>query len=316
MHILIVGAGAIGGYFGARLIEAGANVTFLVRSPRAEQLARDGLIVESSFGNFRRQVTIATSGKELDPPDIIVIACKAFGLEGVLRAIAPCAGPGTIILPLLNGIAHLKTIEGQLPDATVWGGVAHIGATLTPDGIVKHLNDLNSLTFGARHNSDRMPEEKFLAAFKGSPVDAKLSRNIVQDLWAKLVFLATLAGATCLMRANIGTILGTAQGEQYILGLLSECRAIAEAEGSPPNTDQQAIYEKQLTDKESTQTASLLRDIEADLPTEAEHIFGDLVSRATRYSIPTPLLDMAYTHLEAYEARRLQPAKSQTIAGP
>ncbi len=304
MHILIVGAGAIGGYFGARLIEAGVNVTFLVRSPRAEQLTRDGLIVESSFGDFSRQVTIATSSKELDPPDIIIVACKAFGLDEVLRAIAPCAGPGTIIIPLLNGIAHLKTIEEQLPNSTIWGGVAHIGVTLTPDGVVKHLNDLHSLTFGARHSSDRLPEEKFLAAFERSPVDAKLSRNIVQDLWAKLIFLATLAGSTCLMRADIGTILGTTYGEKYILGLLSECSAIAEAEGSPPNTDQQAIYRRQLTDKGSKQTASMLRDIEAGLPTEAEHIFGDLASRAARHSLPTPLLDMAYTHLQAYEARR------------
>ncbi len=306
MHILIVGAGAVGGYFGARLIEAGANVTFLVRSPRAEQLIRDGLIVESSFGNFRQQVAIATSGAELDPPDIIVIACKAFGLEDVLRAIAPYTDPGTIILPLLNGIAHLKTIEETFPNATIWGGVAHIGVTLTPDGIVKHLNDLHSLTFGARHGEDCLPEENFLAAFEGSPVEAKLSQNIIRDLWAKLIFLATLAGSTCLMRADIGTILDTTRGEEFILGLLSECSAIAEAEGMPANTDQQKTYRQQLTNRGSMQTASMLRDIEAGLPTEAEHILGDLVSRAIRNSIPTPLLDMAYTHLQAYEARRNQ----------
>jgi 2-dehydropantoate 2-reductase len=305
MHILIVGAGAIGGYFGARLIEAGANVTFLVRSPRAEQLARDGLIVESRFGNFRRQVTIATSGTELAPPDVIIVACKSYSLAGVLQAIAPCTGPGTIILPLLNGVAHLEAIEKQLPDAAIWGGVAHIGVTLTPDGIVKHLNDLHSLTFGAWHSSDRLQEENFLTAFEGSPVDAKLSRNIVQDLWAKLIFLATLAGSTCLMRADIGTILGTAHGEQYILGLLSECGAIADAEGYPPNADQAEWYRLNLTERGSTSTASMLRDIEAGRPTEVEHIFGDLVARAAKHGIPARLLEIAHSHLQAYEARRM-----------
>jgi len=304
MHILILGAGAVGGYFGARLIEAGADVTFLVRPRRAEQLARNGLVVESSFGDFSRQVATVTSGADCAPPDIVVIACKAYGLDGALRAISPHVGPETIILPLLNGIAHLETIERSLPNAIVWGGLVHIGVALTPDGVIKHLNELQLFIFGPRDGVPRPSAEQLRAAFAGTPVDAQLSPNILQDLWDKLVFLATLAGCTCLMRADIGTILKTTHGERLILGLLDECRAIAEAEGFPPDADRIACYRQRLTERGSTFTASMLRDIEGGRPIEADHIIGDMVSKAIKHGIPTPLLNVAYAHLQAYEARR------------
>lgn len=304
MHILILGAGAVGGYFGARLIEAGADVTFLVRPRRAEQLVRDGLVVESSFGDFSRQVATVTAGAECAPPDIVVIACKAYGLDEALRAISPYVGGETIVLPLLNGIAHLETIDRSLPNAIVWGGLVHIGVALTPDGVIKHLNELQLFIFGPRDGVNHPPADHLLAAFDKTPVDAQLSRNIVQDLWDKLVFLATLAGCTCLMRADIGTILKAAHGERLILGLLDECRRIAEAERFPPKADQMTCYRQRLTERGSTFTASMLRDIEGGRPIEADHIIGDMVAKAAKHGIPIPLLTVAYAHLQAYEVRR------------
>jgi len=304
MRILVLGAGAIGGYFGGLLAEAGADITFFVRPARKRQLDRDGLIIESPFENVRRSVAAITSGENFAPPDIIIIACKAYSLEGALDIISAYAGPETIILPLLNGIAHLEIIEQRLPGTAIWGGLAHIGVTLTSDGIIRHLNQLHTLMFGPRDDARHAAADGFLATFAQTSVDAQLRENIVQDLWNKLVFLATLAGSTCLMRANTGTILETLHGKELILGLLDECSAIAAAEGFTPGHDDITLYQQQLTEPGSLSTSSMLRDIERGSPTEAEHIIGDMVSRAMKHELPAPLLGVAYTHLQAYESCR------------
>ena len=310
MRILILGAGGIGGYYGGWLVEAakgdvdeaGADITFLVRAGRAEQLAREGLVIESPFGDLKQPVNGVTSCEGLTPPDIIILTCKAYALDGALEAISPCVGPDTVILPLLNGVAHFQILEQRFPNTVIWGGTAHIGVTMTADGVIKHLNKLHVIMFGPRDGAESEAAAELLAAFTPTPVDARVSPNIVQDLWDKLVFLATLAGSTCLMRASIGTILETTFGREMILALLEECRTIAEAEGYAPDERRMVRYTEQLTEPGSPSTASMLRDIQRGSSTEAEHIIGDLVARAENHQISASVLRAAYTHLQAYEA--------------
>ena len=304
MRVLVLGAGAVGGYFGARLVEAGGDVTFLVRQGRAQQLSRDGLALESALGNFKAPVATITSAKGFSPPDIVMLTCKAYSLAGAMEAIAPAIGPETVLLPLLNGIAHLQILEKRFPKAEIWSGMAHIGVTLSDAGTVLHLNDLHTLAFGPRNGGDLEKAKALLAAFAPANADVKLSHDIQQDLWDKLVFLATLAGSTCLMRANIGTILETAGGEDFILRLLDECTAIARAEGFAPNEVRIGLYRAQLTEAGSSNKSSMLRDIERGAPIEVEHIIGDMAARAERHAIATPYLKSAYIHLQAYEANR------------
>ena len=276
-----------------------------MRPPRARQLARNGLVVESPFGDFTQSVVAVSSCADLDPPDIVVVACKAYGLSAALDAISPAIGSNTVILPLLNGIAHVDLIRQRLPNAKLWGGLAHIAVTLTPDGIVKHLNNLHALMFGPLDGARCTAAEEFLACFADTPIDARLRDNIIQDLWDKFVFFASLAGSTCLMRASIGVILETTKGRSLILGLLDECTRVAEAERFAPSVDQIARYRDELTETGSPFTASMLRDIERGAPTEAEHILGDMVSRAAAHGISAPLLNIAFAHLQAYESRRV-----------
>ena len=148
MRILILGAGGIGGYFGGRLIEVGADVTFLVRANRERQLRSQGLLIKSPLGDFARPVWAVSSAEDAEPPDIVVITCKAYDLQAALSSLKPIVRPGLAILPLLNGVAHLETIERELPQADVWGGLAHIGVTLDSSGVVQHLNTLNTLMYG------------------------------------------------------------------------------------------------------------------------------------------------------------------------
>lgn len=304
MRIVILGAGAVGGYFGGRLIEAGADVTFVVRPRRLKQLQSDGLVIESPLGNARLNVNAVCDATELPPADIVVLAPKAYDLGSALDAIAPVVANGTAIVPLLNGVAHLDVIATRFPSAKPWGGVAHIGAMLTDGGVVKHLNRINRILFGPRQGVTDHRAAALQALFSATPAEAAARPAIEQDLWDKLVFLATLAGATCLFRASIGTILATPDGGRTMEALLDECAQVATAEGFIPTPTELDRYRGELQRPNSPLTASMLRDLEKGATVERAHILGDLLQRARRHSLETPVLAIANSHVAAYEIRK------------
>ena len=305
MRILFLGAGALGGYFGGRMAAAGSDVTFLVRARRAAQLV-DGLRISSPLGDATVPVQTIQAGESADPFDVVVLTNKAYGLAEALEAIAPHVGPSTAILPFLNGVAHIDAIDARFPDAVRLGGVAQIPANLAPDGTVSHNGKLQALIVGTREASGRASELKqgFFAAARKGGIDAKTSDQIGQDLWNKWVFLATLAASTTLMGVATGEIIETDHGEAVILAILSECLEVARAEGHAPPEEQMAFYREQLTRKGNPFKSSMLHDIEAGNPIEADHIIGDMIRRAGRHKITTPLLEVALTRLQVYEAAR------------
>jgi 2-dehydropantoate 2-reductase len=313
MRILVVGAGAIGGYFGGRLLEAGRDVTFLVRPRRASELAQEGLVIKSPLGDVVLQSPPTVLAGSIERPfGLVLLSCKAYDLPAAMDSFAAAVGPGTIILPLLNGMRHLDLLSERFGRSHLLGGHCLIAVTRDPSGAILHLNDSQTLSFGELDgaSTDRIravDDELVNAGF-----DAQHSDHVVQGMWDKWVFLATLAGITCLMRASIGDIVASAGGEQSIISLLEECRAIAEGEGHAPAP---AVLERArgtLTASGSSLTASMLRDLEANAPVEADHIVGDLLQRRRTTSASGGglyLLSAAYTHLKAYELRRArQPA--------
>jgi len=306
MRILVLGAGAVGGYFGGRMVQAGADVTFLVRPKRAETLARDGLRIRSRFGDAQLAVKCLTQGQLKPEFDVAILTAKAFDLPSAIESIGPGVAARGCVLPLLNGMAHLDALDRRFGRERVLGGVAYIAATLSPQGEIVHLNDFHRLVFGARLPSQAALCAQISSAIAGVNFDWKQLDAIEQAMWDKWVLLATLAGITCLMRATVGDIAATRSGEKLTLALLAECAAVASAAGFP--TPEAAIgnYRGMLTQKGSSFSASMLRDIEAGGQAEGEHILGDLLARARSFSVAAPLLEVAATHLEAYAARRLR----------
>jgi 2-dehydropantoate 2-reductase len=306
VRILILGAGGIGGYFGARLYcSAGADVTFLVRPARAEQLKADGLRIISPLGDAHIAAPKLITAETLrETFDVIILSCKAYDFASAVDSVTPAIGSDSAVLPLLNGIAHLDALDARFGRHRILGGVAHLAVTLASSGEVKHLNNLHRLIIGSRSadaNRWISPLQDLLAS---TSADFRLSENVEQDMWDKFVFLCTLAGATCTMRASVGDILATGAGREFILGLLHECEQIAAACHHAPNPKQLGAYRDQLTESGSTYTASMLRDIEAGNRTEADHILGDMVRRGDTTGVSAPLLRIAYAHLQAYELRR------------
>jgi 2-dehydropantoate 2-reductase len=307
MRTLVVGAGAVGGYFGGRLLEAGRDVTFLVRPRRAEELADSGLRIRSRAGDVTLANPPAILAENLTTAfDAVLLSCKAYDLAGAIASFAPAVGRETVIIPLLNGMRHLDVLDDKFGRDRVLGGQCLIAATLNEKREIVHLNDTHALSFGER---DGRISERVLAIdrlMEGARFGHRASPNIVLEMWEKWVFLATLAGSTCLFRAPIGDIRAAPGGSDFILDLFEECRSIAVAEGYPPG---EAFLERTralLTAQGSPLTASMLRDIEAGAPIEADHIIGDLLARAGG-----SLLSIVYAALKAYESRR-----SHTAARP
>ncbi len=305
MRILVVGAGAIGGYFGGRLLQAGCDVTFLVRPRRAAELASAGLVIKSPNGDVTlRSPPTVQADRLSDKFDVVMLSCKAFDLDDAITSFAPAVGAQTSIIPLLNGMLHLDVLDRKFGEERVLGGLCAIAATLNERREVVQLHPMQSLTFGERDGKTSDRVRTIADQFKRGSLGASASEHILQDMWEKWVFLASLAASTCLMRASVGTILAAPGGREFMLGMLDECSDTAAAQGFPPGGPFFERVKGQLTTEGSPMTASMFRDIKAGLPVEADHVIGDLIARADAGKIPVPKLRIAYTHLKVYEKQR------------
>jgi 2-dehydropantoate 2-reductase len=305
MRILVVGAGAIGGYFGGRLLQAGRDVTFLVRPKRAAELARDGLVINSPNGDVTLKNPPAVQADKLaENFDVVLLSCKAFDLDDAIKSFAPAVGPQTAIIPLLNGMLHLDVLDKNFGRERVLGGLCAIAVTLSDKREVVQLNPMQSLNFGERDGkmSDRV--RAIAEVFAGGNFGSVASERIIQEMWEKWVFLASLAASTSLMRTSVGNILAAPGGREFMLGMLDECSAVATAEGHAPSGPFFERVRGMLTAEGSQMTASMFRDIKAGAPVEADHVIGDLIARADAAKVPVPKLRTAYTHLKAYEMQR------------
>lgn len=310
MRILVLGAGGTGGYFGGRLAQSGADITFLVRPARAQQLRQRGLQIRSPLGDADFPVAhvlaedlAALAGQRSF--DLVVLSCKAYDLEASIEAIAPAVGAGTTVMPILNGLRHYAALDARFGRENVLGGLCFISAAKGVQGEILHLGRPASMTFGERDSVIPSPRAQALAALCAQAgIDHKLSTDIAQEQWIKFSFLAALAAGTCLMRASVGTIVATEGGNDFMARLYAECAAIAAAAGQSIAEKAQGIALAGLTQAGSDVKASMLRDLEAGLRVEAEHIVGDMVQRARAAAVEAPLLAVAWCHLQAYQAQR------------
>jgi 2-dehydropantoate 2-reductase len=305
MRVLVVGAGAIGGYFGGRMLQAGRDITFLVRPRRAAELAASGLVIKSPNGDVTLKNPPTVQADTLrDAFDVVLLSCKAYDLDDAIKSFAPAVGPQTSIVPLLNGMHHLDVLDGRFGRERVLGGLCAIAATLNEAREVVHLQPMQSLTFGERDGTMSERVRAIADIFESGKFGSSPSTQVLQDMWEKWVFLATLAASTSLMRTTLGNILAAPGGKDFLLGIFDECRAVATAEGYAPRAPFVERTLAMLTAEGSPLNASMFRDIKAGQPVEADHVIGDLIARADHAKVPVPRLRIAYTHLKAYEKQR------------
>jgi len=305
VKILILGAGAVGGYWGARLHQAGVDVTFLLREKRAEAVRKNGLVVKSpKTGDAVLPVKVVTKASDGGPYDVVILACKAYDLPSAMDAVAPAVGANTTIVPILNGHAHFATLDAKFGKEKVAGGLARISGMLGPNGEILH-SGASGVSFGER---DAAPTRAALveldAACKKAGIDGGLNPNINQDLWDKWIMLGSIASMCSSMRGTVGDIMESEDGGAIMGEILEECRKVAAAEGYPPSDKVVGAIKGSLTQKGGKAVASILGDIEKGGAIEAGQIVGDMLARARRHGVAAPNLRFAYAHLQTYEARR------------
>lgn len=303
MKILILGAGGIGGYFGAHLMRAGADITYLVRDKRKALIDAQGLRVETPQGAFVVQPRTVTADNIQPDYDLIILAPKSYDLDDAMRSLKGASGKG-IVLPFLNGVDHLDKLDALLGKERVMGGVAHIAATITPEGAIRQLTEMHRLTVGARHPLHQQLASEFIELSKKAPFDSVMADAIEQVLWDKWVFLATLAGMTTLCRGSVGEIVATPYGKETTAQMYEECCRVANASGHPISSEASVKALEMLTASGSTFTASMLRDLLDGQRTEYDHILGAMIRRGQSLACTTPLLGVAHTNL-AIQASRL-----------
>lgn len=302
MRLLVLGAGATGGYFGGLLAKTGADVTFLVRPARRDQLARDGLKIETPAASVATRVNAITADEIAAPHDAIILSAKAYDLAAAIDTIRPAVGEASLVLPLLNGMKHLEALDAAFGASRVLGGMCQISVTLTADGAIRRFGDMASLTMGPRFR-EQVPAATKLHEILSRAFEARYSDTIIAAMWEKWFFIAAFASSTCLMRASVGDIVRTDGGAEFMRGLVTECIAVAAANGYPPAPQAAEFARNFLSDPASSFSASMLRDIERGSRIEADQIVGDIIRRGRDRGVPTPLLDVAYVALEAYQNR-------------
>jgi 2-dehydropantoate 2-reductase len=303
MRILVVGAGATGGYFGGRLMQAGRDVTFLVRRARADLLRRDGLQIVSPHGDVTLTPKLVTADQITGPFDAILLSVKAYALEPALADVAAAVGPNTMIMPMLNGMRHIDRLIECFGEGPVLGGVCIVATTLDDEGRIRQLNEMQELTYGERSGAESDRIAALDAEMQGAGFKARSSTRILSEMWEKWVLLATLGGVTCLMRGTIGEIEAAPGGASFALTCLNESIAIATASGFPPRDVFVERAKALVSTAGSSFASSMYRDMQQSAPIEADHIVGDFLDRARRLAVPAPLLSIAYTHLSIYQNR-------------
>ena len=302
MRILIVGAGAVGGYFGGRLAQAGRDVTFLVRPPRAKQLSQDGLRIISPHGDAVITPKVITGAEIEAPYDFVFLSVKAYALEDAMNDFAAAVGPETTIFPVLNGMRHVDVLAKRFGEDAVIGGVCLVVAEIDDQGRIVQLADIQRLAYGERDGKTTARLQSLDTAMQGAGFEARLSTDITQEMWEKWVQLASLGAITCLLRGTIGEIVAVPGGIDLSLKMVDESVAVAAACGRKLSEAFRSRHTSAMTAQGSPLTSSMYRDLCKSAPVEADHILGDFIERGATHGVVTPLLKVAFVNLRVYQA--------------
>ncbi|MFE1446725.1 ketopantoate reductase family protein [Streptomyces olivaceoviridis] len=303
MKTLVVGAGAVGGFVGGRLLQAGREVDFLVRPARAEQLRQRGLHIVEGDRSEVIEATTVTADVLKDPYDLVLLAVKADALPAAIADVAPAVSPDTVLVPFLNGMAHLDTLTEHFGDR-VLGGVLKIGTILGDNGDIRQLLPGGQLEVGEL-DGDRTARVDAVADTLAIPgFTVTVVSDIVDRMWRKWVMIATVGAVTSLARGTIGDVAAVTDGAEFAAATLDEAAAVAAAArhglGEAAHTELRNL----VTASGLPMTSSLSRDLAAGRPTEVENVLGDLILRGRAAGIPVPRLEAAALTLRVHGLRQ------------
>ena len=290
MRILVVGAGAVGGWFGGRLAAAGFDVWFLARGAQAEALRRRGLRLHGPEGETHiPEPQLVGETMPEGGFDILLVAVKMYDLEAVVPGLAALAAPRAAVIPLQNGVEAPTLLARRLDPAMVCGGLAKIGAVLERPGVVTRVGSMAELLFGERDGRPSPRLEAFAAACREAGFTAACVADIEVRMWEKFVFLAPFAAATARRRAPIGAVRADPAAWRDLLAMTEEATAVGRAQGVGLPPDLPARTAAFLRGLPAAMRSSLLHDLEAGRRLELDWLTGAVLRLGARSGVPTPV---------------------------
>ncbi len=290
MRIAVMGTGGIGGYFGGRLAEGGAEVAFIARGRMLEALKRDGLRIKSQLGDLHlRSVAATDDPKQLSPVDLVVFGVKLWDTEEAARLIKPLVSGDTAVISFQNGVDKDEVLRSVLGDRAIIGGLSYIAATIAEPGVIAHSGPMQRLVFGEYDKRRSRRCEDFLAACRRGKIDAEISDDIEREIWEKFVFLVGLSGTTAPIRTPIGPIRSNTQTRAFLLDVMREVVAVGRAKGVALAQD---YAEKRLAFCDTvpaSMTSSMAVDLERGNRLEVPWLSGGVVKLGAALSTPVPL---------------------------
>jgi 2-dehydropantoate 2-reductase len=289
MRIAVMGTGGVGGYFGARLAQAGHKVAFVARGRQLEALRAGGLRVESPLGDVHlRDVEVTGSPAEIGAADLVLFTVKLWDTLEAAEAIKPLLGAQTAVVSFQNGVAKDDILRDVLGAEHVIGGVTYIAAAIAEPGLIRHSGALQKLVVGEYDGSLSPRVRQFRDACADSGIDAEISDRIEQTIWEKFVFLVGLSGTTSLARSPIGPIRSHPRSRAFLHDVMAEVVQVALAQGVPLPGDY-ADERLAFTDTvPAGMTSSMQHDLEQGNRLEVAWLSGDVVERGARLGVPTP----------------------------
>ncbi|MFC7392032.1 ketopantoate reductase family protein [Scopulibacillus cellulosilyticus] len=302
MNILVIGAGALGVYYGGRLLEKGSNVSFLVRKNRARQIKENGLVIHSVKGDYTLEdARVVTDPDEAGECDIVILAVKGYHLEGTLPQLKKFVNKGAKVLPLLNGIEHIHQLQAELGEEAVLGGLAFIIATLDEKGHVVHTSSSHDLIFGPLDPAQHDICNELNEALENANMKARMSGNILQDLWKKYMFITAFSGITTAVNLPIGQIRKHQSTFQLGEKVLNEMKMLANSYDASISDQDVENGVNQLSQLPDEATSSMHQDRRKGLPLEVEHLQGGALRLAKQKEIALPVIETLYAVIKPFE---------------
>ncbi|UMB53229.1 2-dehydropantoate 2-reductase [Lutibacter sp. A64] len=304
MNIVIYGTGGVGGYFGARLEQAGNNVTFIARGKHLEAIKKNGLQLKSIDGNYLVNPANATADiSDVKDIDLILISVKTWQLEEVAQLIKPVLNKNTIVISLLNGCNNHEVLATVIDKKHILGGLCKIVSYVEDYGVINHVAYNPTIVFGEINNEKTERVLKIENVFNAANITNELAIDIQKEIWTKFLFITTFSALGALTRASLGEMLASPYIKSMMVNTAEEIFRIAKAKGVNLPSD---IISKQIETLESLPfetTASLQRDIMEGKPSELEAQNGTVVRLGEALGIPTPINELIYYELLPQEKR-------------
>jgi 2-dehydropantoate 2-reductase len=300
MKIAAMGAGGVGGYFGARLQQAGHEVSFFARGRHLAALKEKGLTLKSPLGAAQLRVLVYEDPAEVAPVDVVMFAVKLWDTEHAAERLRPIVGEQTIVIPFQNGVESVQRLKGILPERSILGGSAYIATRVAAPGVIEHIGTMAGVEFGPLAPAQRRAAEAFLAACQGAGINAKLSEDIERVIWQKFIFLVGMSSATAVARAPLGVVRSDPELRWLFEQAMRETWRLAKARGvavADDYVESRVAFAQTLP---AEMKASLCHDLEAGGKLEAPWLCGAVARMSADAGLDAPVNRAVYAALKPY----------------